>query len=81
MRIVIISCTAPDDPVNEDDCKMKKKKKSPSTPLRVCFVALITELDNMSRDCHPQAYELHLILDFCWSLDCPIILQTQADPS
>lgn len=78
MRIVIISCTGPDDPVNEDDCKMKKKK---ATPRRVCVVALITELDNMSRDCHCQAYELHLILDFCWSLDCPIILQTQADPS
>lgn len=58
MRIVIISCTGPDDPVNEDDCKMKK---SPSTPQRVCFMTLITELDNMSHDCHLQAYELHLI--------------------
>lgn len=26
MRIVIISCAGPDDPVNEDDCKMEKKK-------------------------------------------------------
>lgn len=27
MRIVIISCAGRDDPVNEDDCKMKKEKE------------------------------------------------------
>lgn len=80
MRIVIISCAGPDNPVNEDDCKMEKKK-SPSAPWRVCIAVLITELGNMFSGCHPQAFQLHLILHFCQSLVCPIILHTQADPS
>lgn len=54
MRAVIMLYTGPDNPANEDECKMKKL----SSPLRVCVAVLITELDNMSHTCHPQALNL-----------------------
>lgn len=63
MRAVIIPCTGPDNPANEDNRKMKNPNTRlmlPSGGFRVAV--LITELDNMLRRLSLPGFELHLIL-------------------
>lgn len=77
MRAVIILCTGPDNPANEDHCEMKK----PFTPLRVLCCSLNHKTQQHDPSAfHPPGFELQLILHFLVEFTLPIILQIRAVP-